>query len=87
MSMKLHNINILYDCIHKRFVVYVQKLKIRDKRLSWFCFIPILLFVGVVGLLTRLILIVWQMLPNNSYMFLDKSTKVVTFDIPWMFCN
>jgi hypothetical protein len=46
-----------------------------------------MLFVGVVGLLTRLILIVWQMLPNNSYMFLDKSTKVVTFDIPWMFCN
>ncbi len=60
MSIKLHNTNIFYDCIHKKFVVYVYRLKIKDKTLSWFCSIPILLFIGVVGLLTRLILVVWH---------------------------
>jgi hypothetical protein len=35
-----------------------------------------------VGLLTRLILGVWQMLPSNSYMFLDKSTILVAFGMP-----
>jgi hypothetical protein len=72
MSIKLHNTNIIYDCIHKKFVVYVYRFKIGDKTLSWFCLIPILLFVGVVGLSTRLILVVWQVLPSNNFMFLDK---------------